>query len=359
MLKNKTTEIIEDLRNGKMVIILDDEDRENEGDLICAAEAITPEIINFMATHGRGLICLALDDEKCKKLNLKPMTSNNMTSNKTAFTVSIEAKEGITTGISAKDRAHTIQTAVLPDATEEDIVQPGHVFPLQAMAGGVLARAGHTEAACDLAKLAGFSAAGVICEIMNDDGTMARRDDLIKFGEKFDLKVGTIEDLIDFRSSKESTVEKILTKQIDTEFGEFELNVWEDVIFKEHHFSLSKGEISKAKSPVVRVQTHSVLQDTLGIKEVGKKWSIRKSLERLSKEDEAVFVLINHRDAKSYWLSQLKGEPELQKRNRKVVGTGAQILRSLGLSKIRSIGTPTKYSGLQGFHIEIEEFIDE
>lgn len=359
MLKNKTTEIIEDLRNGKMVIILDDEDRENEGDLICAAEAITPEIINFMATHGRGLICLALDDKKCKKLNLKPMTSNNMTSNKTAFTVSIEAKEGITTGISAKDRAHTIQTAVSPDSTEEDIVQPGHVFPLQAMAGGVLARAGHTEAACDLAKLAGFSAAGVICEIMNDDGTMARRDDLIKFGEKFDLKVGTIEDLIDFRSSKESTVEKILTKQIDTEFGEFELNVWEDVIFKEHHFSLSKGEISKAKSPVVRVQTHSVLQDTLGIKEVGKKWSIRKSLERLSKEDEAVFVLINHRDAKSYWLSQLKGEPELQKRNRKVVGTGAQILRSLGLSKIRSIGTPTKYSGLQGFHIEIEEFIDE
>ena len=359
MLKNKTTEIIEDLRNGKMVIILDDEDRENEGDLICAAEAITPEIINFMATHGRGLICLALDDKKCKKLNLKPMTSNNMTSNKTAFTVSIEAKEGITTGISAKDRAHTIQTAVSPDSTEEDIVQPGHVFPLQAMAGGVLARAGHTEAACDLAKLAGFSAAGVICEIMNDDGTMARRDDLIKFGEKFDLKVGTIEDLIDFRSSKESTVEKILTKQIDTEFGEFELNVWEDVIFKEHHFSLSKGEISKAESPVVRVQTHSVLQDTLGIKEVGKKWSIRKSLERLSKEDEAVFVLINHRDAKSYWLSQLKGEPELQKRNRKVVGTGAQILRSLGLSKIRSIGTPTKYSGLQGFHIEIEEFIDE
>lgn len=359
MLKHKTTEIIEDLRNGKMVIILDDEDRENEGDLICAAEAITPEIINFMATHGRGLICLALDDKKCKKLNLKPMTSNNMTSNKTAFTVSIEAKEGITTGISAKDRAHTIQTAVSPDSTEEDIVQPGHVFPLQAMAGGVLARAGHTEAACDLAKLAGFSAAGVICEIMNDDGTMARRDDLIKFGEKFDLKVGTIENLIDFRSSKESTVEKILTKQIDTEFGEFELNVWEDVIFKEHHFSLSKGEISKAKSPVVRVQTHSVLQDTLGIKEVGKKWSIRKSLERLSKEDEAVFVLINHRDAKSYWLSQLKGEPELQKRNRKVVGTGAQILRSLGLSKIRSIGTPTKYSGLQGFHIEIEEFIDE
>ena len=359
MLKNKTTEIIEDLRNGKMVIILDDEDRENEGDLICAAEAVTPEIINFMATHGRGLICLALDDKKCKKLNLKPMTSNNMTSNKTAFTVSIEAKEGITTGISAKDRAHTIQPAVSPDATEEDIVQPGHVFPLQAMAGGVLARAGHTEAACDLAKLAGFSAAGVICEIMNDDGTMARRDDLIKFGEKFDLKVGTIEDLIDFRSSKESTVEKIRTKKIDTEFGEFELNVWEDVIVKEHHFSLSKGEISKAKSPVVRVQTHSVLQDTLGIKEVGKKWSIRKSLERLSKEDEAVFVLINHRDAKSYWLSQLKGEPELQKRNRKVVGTGAQILRSLGLSKIRSIGTPTKYSGLQGFHIEIEEFIDE
>ena len=204
MNKDEIKDVIADLKKGKMVIILDDEDRENEGDLICAAEAITPEIVNFMATNGRGLICLALDAEKCEKLNLRPMTNNNKASNRTAFTVSIEAKEGITTGISAKDRAHTILTAVNADASKDDIVQPGHVFPLQAMRGGVLARAGHTEAACDLAALAGFSAAGVICEIMNDDGTMARRDDLLKFGEKHNLKVGTIADLIDYKLSKES-----------------------------------------------------------------------------------------------------------------------------------------------------------
>ena len=189
MIKNTTQEIIDDLKNGQMVIILDDEDRENEGDLICAAEHVTPEIINFMAKHGRGLICLALNESKCKDLDLRPMTQNNMTTNKTAFTVSIEAKEGITTGISAKDRAHTILTAVKENSSKNDIVQPGHVFPLQAMKGGVLARAGHTEAACDLASLAGLDASGVICEIMNDDGSMARLEDLKEFCKSHNLSL--------------------------------------------------------------------------------------------------------------------------------------------------------------------------
>ena len=359
MNKDEIKDVIADLKKGKMVIILDDEDRENEGDLICAAEAVTPEIVNFMATNGRGLICLALDSEKCEKLNLQPMTNNNKTSNRTAFTVSIEAKDGITTGISAKDRAHTILTAVNADASEDDIVQPGHVFPLQAMRGGVLARAGHTEAACDLATLAGFSAAGVICEIMNDDGTMARRDDLLKFGEKHNLKVGTIADLIDYKLSKESTIENVHTKEVSTEFGEFRLDVWRDVIFDEHHFSLTKGSPEKADVPMVRVQTQSVLQDTLGIDEIGKKWSIRKSLQKISEEGTGVFVLINHRDAKTYWLSSLKDENIEPKRNRRVIGIGSQILRSLGLSRINVLGTPTKYSGLSGFNIEIEGFIDE
>jgi len=359
MLKHNIQEIIHDISQGKMVIILDDEDRENEGDLVCAAEAVSAETINFMAKYGRGLICLTLDSKKCEKLNLKPMAANNMANNKTAFTVSIEAKTGITTGISAQDRAHTIATAVKADATDNDIVQPGHVFPLKAMDGGVLARAGHTEAACDLAKLGGYSAAGVICEIMNDDGSMARRDDLIKFGEKFDIKVGTIADLIDFRLSQESTVEKILEKDIQTEFGDFKLGVWRDIIFDEHHFSLVKGDLAKVESPLVRVQTQSVLQDALGLEELGKNWSIKRSLERISKEKAGLFVLINHRDAKSYWLKQLLNEKVEVKRNRKVIGIGAQIIKAFGLSTIKFIGTKRKYPGLSGFNIEIEEFVDE
>lgn len=359
MIRSSIKEIINDLKEKKMVIILDDEDRENEGDLICAAEAVTPDIINFMAMNGRGLICLALNAEKCDELNLPPMTNNNNAANKTAFTVSIEAKEGITTGISAKDRAHTILTAVNEDSGEKDIVQPGHVFPLRAMPGGVLARAGHTEAACDLAKLSGFSATGVICEIMNDDGTMARRDDLLKFGEKFGLKIGTIADLIDYKLSLESTLEKTLKKKVDTEFGKFDLTVWKDLISNEHHFSLSLGNFKDINEPLVRVQTQNVLQDLLGVKEIGKKWSIRSSLKRISQEGAGVFVLINHRDAKSYWLKSLNDEKVEPKKNRRVIGVGSQILRALGLNKIKVLGTNTRYSGLSGFNIEITEFVDE
>ena len=359
MNKNNTQEIIQDIKDGKMVIILDDESRENEGDLVCAAELITPEIINFMASKGKGLICLPMSQDLCKKFGLKMMTSNNRAANKTAFTVSIEAAEGITTGISAADRAHTIKTAVNKNSRSDDIVQPGHVFPLKAMKGGVLSRAGHTEAACDLSKLAGLQPAGVICEIMNEDGTMARRDDLIKFGKENSIKVGTIADLIDYRLSTDSTIESVVEKNVKNEFGKFVLNVWRDKIYDEYHFSLSKGDLSKAESPLVRVQTQSILQDMLGIEELGKNWSIRNSLKRISEEDSGLFVLINHRDAKSYWLNKLTKKEIEPKTNRRVIGVGSQILRALNLKKITVLGTPTKYNAVSGFDIEITGFKNE
>ena len=359
MLKNNIIEIIEDIKNGKMVIILDDESRENEGDLICAADLVTPEIINFMASKGRGLICLPMSTNLCEKYDLQMMTSNNKAANRTAFTVSIEAAEGITTGISAADRAYTIRTAVNKYSKASDIVQPGHIFPLKAMEGGVLSRAGHTEAACDLAKLAGLQSAGVICEIMNDDGTMARRDDLIKFGKDNNIKVGTIADLIDYRLSSDSTVEAMHEKDVSNEFGDFKLIVWRDIINDEYHFSLSKGNLQSIESPLVRVQTHSILQDTLGIEDLGKNWSIRKSLERISKEEAGLFVLINHRDAKSYWLNKLEDKEVEPKANRRVIGVGSQILRALDLKKISVLGTPTKYNAVSGFNIEITGFVNE
>ena len=359
MLKDNITDIIKDIKNGKMVIILDDESRENEGDLVCAADLVTPEIINFMASRGKGLICLPMNDDLITKYDLQMMTKNNKAANRTAFTVSIEAAEGISTGISAADRAHTIKTAVNKNSQTSDIVQPGHIFPLKAMDGGVLSRAGHTEAACDLAKLAGLQSAGVICEIMNDDGTMARRDDLIKFGEEYNIKVGTIADLIDYRLSSDSTVEAVNERDISNEFGEFKLIVWRDIINDEYHFSLSKGDLTKVKSPLVRVQTQSILQDTLGIEELGKNWSIRKSLERISEEEAGLFVLINHRDAKSYWLNLLDDKEIEPKRNRRVIGVGSQILRALNLKEITVLGTPTKYNAVSGFNIEITGFVNE
>jgi 3,4-dihydroxy 2-butanone 4-phosphate synthase/GTP cyclohydrolase II len=359
MNKSNILEIIQDIKDGKMVIIVDDESRENEGDLICAADLVTPEIINFMASKGKGLICLPMSSELCQKYDLQMMTNNNRAANKTAFTVSIEAAEGITTGISAADRSHTIKTAVDKDSKPTDIVQPGHVFPLKAMKGGVLSRAGHTEAACDLAKLAGLQSAGVICEIMNEDGTMARRDDLIKFGEENDIKVGTIADLIDYRLSMDSTVESVLDKDVVNEFGEFKLNVWRDKIHDEYHFSLSKGDIKSVDSPLVRVQTQSILQDTLGIDELGKNWSIRDSLKRISDEGTGLFVLINYKDAKSYWLNKLEEKEIEPKSNRRVIGVGSQILRALDLKKITVLGTPTKYNAVSGFDIEITGFTNE
>ena len=357
--KSNILEIIDDIKSGKMVIIVDDESRENEGDLVCAADLVTPEIINFMASKGKGLVCLPMSKELCDKYNLQMMTNNNRAANKTAFTVSIEAADGITTGISAADRAHTIKTAVDKNSISSDIVQPGHIFPLKAMKGGVLSRAGHTEAACDLAKLAGLQSAGVICEIMNEDGTMARRDDLIKFGKENKIKVGTIADLIDYRLSMEATIESVLDKDVENEFGKFKLNVWRDKIYDEYHFSLSMGDLNNKESPLVRVQTQSILQDLLGIDNLGKNWSIRRSLKRIAEEGTGLLVLINHRDAKSYWLNKLEEKEIEPKSNRRVIGVGSQILRALNLKQITVLGTPTKYNAVSGFDIEITGFINE
>ena len=356
---SSTQSIIEDARNGKMFILVDHEDRENEGDLVIPGQMATPNAVNFMATHGRGLICLALPSEQIDKLKLPLMAATNSSRHETAFTVSIEAREGVTTGISAHDRSKTISVAINPQVRTEEIATPGHVFPLRAKNGGVLIRAGHTEAAVDISRLAGLNPSGVICEIMNDDGTMARRDDLIKFGETHNIKVGTIADLIDYRLSSDSTIEAISEKTIQNEFGEFNLIVWRDNIKDEYHFSLTKGDLSKVESPLVRVQTQSILQDTLGIEEMGKNWSIRKSIERISKEEAGLFVLINHRDARSYWLNKLKDKEVEPKKNRRVIGVGSQICRALNLKKIRVLGTPTKYNALSGFNIEITGFVNE
>ena len=351
--------IISVAKKGGMFILVDDEKRENEGDLVISTSDTNAKNINFMAKYGRGLICLALDSLQAKRLNLSLMSPVNQSRNKTAFTISIEAKKGITTGISAKDRAKTIKIASKKNVNKNEIVSPGHVFPIIAKDGGVLVRAGHTEAACDLAKLAGLQSAGVICEIMNDDGTMARRDDLIKFGKENKIKVGTIADLIDYRLSMEATIESVLDKDVENEFGKFKLNVWRDKIYDEYHFSLSMGNLNAKESPLVRVQTQSILQDLLGIDDLGKNWSIRRSLKRIAEEGTGLLVLINHRDAKSYWLNKLEEKEIEPKSNRRVIGVGSQILRALNLKQITVLGTPTKYNAVSGFDIEITGFINE
>jgi len=260
---NSTKEIIDDIKAGKMVVIMDDEDRENEGDILMAAEAVTASNINFMAKFGRGLICLTLSEERCKQLCLPLMVGDNKAQLETNFTVSIEAAEGVTTGISASDRATTVLAAVKADASPNSIVQPGHIFPLMAKKGGVLIRAGHTEAGCDLARLAGFEPAAVIVEILNDDGTMARRPDLEVFAKQHDLKIGTIEDLIRYRIENENTVERIVESKFPTDFGDFQLYAYEDNIAQELHLALVKGDINPDKPIPVRVHVQDTLHDAL------------------------------------------------------------------------------------------------
>ena len=278
-MKATTQELLEDYRQGKMIILMDDEDRENEGDLLIPAEKVTKEGINFMATHGRGLICLTLTRDRCKQLNLPLMVTHNGDIHSTNFTVSIEAAEGVTTGISAADRAKTVQDAVASNAKPEDIVQPGHVFPLMAEQGGVLIRAGHTEAGCDLARLAGFEPASVIVEILNDDGTMARRPDLEVFAEKHDIKWGTIEDLIRYRVENEKTIERINQRQFQTRFGSFKLVSYLDSINNDTHLALVKGKITKKSKPHVRVHMENIFSDVL--QEMSSGFSVENALEQI------------------------------------------------------------------------------
>jgi len=360
---NSIQEIISDISEGKMVVLMDDEDRENEGDLILAAEKVSPEAINFMATHARGLICLALNDVRCKRLGLEQMVKNNGTELGTAFTGSIEAASGVTTGISAADRSTTIQAAVKKDAVAEDIVQPGHVFPIKAQNGGVLTRAGHTEAGTDLALLAGFDPSAVIVEIMNDDGTMARRGDLEKFAQKHDLKIGTIADLIHYRNTSERSINLVDKTKIESEEGEFELFAYEDTINGNIHIALVKGKIDSEQDVMVRVQQNNTLQDVIGINQFGSRLSFSQAMKKINKEGSGVLLLLSHQETSQELLSNvsfLKGEKKTNESDgpdSRIVGVGAQILKDLGVKKIRLLGASAKYP-LTGFDLEITEFIN-
>ncbi|SMM98587.1 3,4-dihydroxy-2-butanone 4-phosphate synthase / GTP cyclohydrolase II [uncultured Candidatus Thioglobus sp.] len=341
-MKNKASieAILKDYKQGKMIILMDDEDRENEGDLIIPAATCTKEDINFMATHGRGLICLTLTQERCKKLNLPLMVSNNNDVNGTNFTVSIEAATGVTTGISAADRAKTILDAVAPNATADDIVLPGHIFPLMAQPGGVLIRAGHTEAGCDLARLAGLEPASVIVEILNEDGSMARRDDLELFAEKHDIKWGTIEDLISYRVENEKTVECVDKRLFKTQYGEFTMVSFLDTIHQQTHIALVKGEINENTPVCVRVHMENLFTDIL--QEQSESLQVGDALKHISKEDSGVFLLIRSHEGSN---------------DVKTYGVGAQILSDLGVGKMRILGSPRKLNALKGFGLEVVEYI--
>ena len=365
---NTPQEIIEDIRQGKMVILMDDEDRENEGDIVMAAEMVRPEDINFMATHGRGLICLTLTRERCEQLKLPLMVQSNGTVYATNFTVSIEAAEGVTTGISAADRALTVRTAVKANAKPEDIVQPGHIFPLMAQPGGVLSRAGHTEAGCDLARLAGMTPASVIVEIMNDDGTMARRPDLEVFAEKHNLKIGTIADLIHYRTTNERTVEKQSEGVLATDFGEFNYVTYHDTIQDVTHMALVKGDITPEDPTLVRVHIRGdVLRDLVGVTREGEsKWTMQQAMQSVAEEGKGVVLLLDNgrREDIGAALDRLLGKP-LHRRPAThnasgaylMVGTGSQILRDLGVSKMRLLSAPMKFNAISGFDLEIVEYI--
>ncbi|KZY61750.1 3,4-dihydroxy-2-butanone-4-phosphate synthase [Oleiphilus sp. HI0071] len=360
---NTVEELVEDIRQGKMVILMDDEDRENEGDLVIAAEQVRPEDINFMATHARGLICLTLTQERCRFLGLPLMVASNHAQFQTNFTVSIEAAEGVTTGISAADRAHTVRTAVGRNTKPEDIVQPGHIFPIAAQPGGVLSRAGHTEAGCDLARMAGFEASSVIVEIMNEDGTMARRPDLEEFAKKHDLKIGTIADMIHYRALNEQTVVRQEEHRIETEHGDFNLITYKDTLQGDLHMAFVKGSVEDVDAPVVRVQYPDILRDTIGVlKEGSQSWSVQNALARIAEEGAGVLVLLGdtYEASMEERLIEFFNAATPQSGGQGAyltVGTGSQILRDLGVSKMRLLAPKVKFSALSGFDLEVTEFI--
>jgi len=354
-MKASIKELLEDYKQGKMIILMDDENRENEGDLLIAAEKVTKEDVNFMATHGRGLICLTLTQQRCQQLNLPLMVSKNSDLHSTNFTVSIEAATGVTTGISAADRAKTILDAVAKDAKPLDIVQPGHIFPLMAQQGGVLIRAGHTEAGCDLARLAGFEPASVIVEILNDDGSMARSADLQKFGKKHGIKLGNIADLIHYRVENEKTVERISQRPFNTKYGEFELYSYLDTIHNDIHIALVKGLISKSNEPYVRVHMENIFKDVM--QEVNRGFSINSALSMISEVESGVFLLLRKQDNQAI-LENIDNQDYKGRDDGKTFGIGAQILSDLGVTSMKSLGKPKKWPGLEGFGITISEYVN-
>jgi 3,4-dihydroxy 2-butanone 4-phosphate synthase / GTP cyclohydrolase II len=355
-------ELLEEIRNGRMVVIVDDEDRENEGDLIMAAELVKPSDINFMVTHARGLVCLSLTRERCTQLGLAPMVQTNTAQFHTNFTVSIEAAEGVTTGISAYDRAHTVRTAVRPDAKPTDLSQPGHIFPLIAQPGGVLTRAGHTEAASDLPLLAGLEPAGVLVEVLNPDGSMARRPQLEVFAREHGLKMGSIADLIAYRLATEHTVERIDARDIETEFGPFQLVTYRDRIAHDLHFALVRGTPDKATPTLVRVQVENPLSDLLHWRRDDFGAHATDALRAIAAEGQGVMVVLSEPRSADALLARLRKQPEVQANAKDVGqwrrnGAGAQILADLGLGKLRVLGTPRRQVGLAGFGLDVVEYV--
>ncbi len=365
---NSTAEILEDLRQGKMVIIMDDEDRENEGDLIMAAEKVTPEAINFMARFGRGLICLTLTEQRCRELRLPLMVSDNQTPYSTNFTVSIEAAKGVTTGISAADRALTVQVAVNSDAKPEDLVQPGHIFPLKAQPGGVLTRAGHTEAGCDLAQLAGMSPSAVIVEILNDDGSMARRSDLEAFAKTHQLKIGTIADLISYRLENEMTVKELARCDFPTDYGDFQLHSFEDTVNSQVHLALVYGDIQPEEETLVRVHMADPLGDLLGSVRDPSHWPLPEVMKKIQQAGKGVLVVLRQPEQNKQLAAKIaryqhedqsdSSLPAHSGWDLRTFGVGAQILSELGVKKMRVIGTPTKLTGVSGFGLELTGYLE-
>jgi 3,4-dihydroxy 2-butanone 4-phosphate synthase/GTP cyclohydrolase II len=364
------SEIIDELRHGRMVVLMDDEDRENEGDLVIAAEHVTPQAINFMAKHGRGLICMSVTADRARQLNLAPMVAVNRSSHGTNFTVSIEAAEGVTTGISAHDRAHTIRVACAPNATPGDIVQPGHVFPLIAERGGVLARAGHTEACCDLAQLAGLAPAAALCEILNDDGTMARLAELKQFAVQHGLKIGTIADLIRYRMENESNVRRVSECKVPTEFGEFRCITYHDDIGDAAHVALVRGDVRREWPTLVRVHVQESLLDLITTAHrSGNAWTLRGALERVAKEGAGVVVVLQQPEPSAQLerrVQQLQQQPRTRepvararRDEMRTYGLGSQILSDLGVGKMRVLGHAMKVPGMSGFGLEIVEYIEQ
>ncbi len=348
-------EIVADLKAGRMVVLVDEEDRENEGDLVLAADFVTPEGVNFMARHGRGLICLTLTEERCRQLDLPLMVAENRSVHGTAFTISIEAAQGVTTGISAADRARTVQAAVAANARPEDIVQPGHVFPLMAQPGGVLARAGHTEAGCDLCWLAGLTPAAVICEILKDDGSMARLPDLVEFARSHDLKIGAIADLIHFRSQTERLVERVGERDIDTAAGRFRLVTYRDKLGDDTHLALVRGEIAAEDETLVRVHEPVSAIDFLDLGSRTHSWTIPAALAAIAGAESGVVVLLHRAETAAELRARAVADVPAPPRkvDLRNYGIGAQILRDLGVGRMRLLAKPRKMPSMTGFDLEV------
>lgn len=352
-------DIVADIKAGKMVVLVDEEDRENEGDLVIAAEHATAEAVNFMARYGRGLICLTLTEERCRRLNLPLMVSNNRSPLGTNFTVSIEAAEGVTTGISAADRATTIRAAIRADAGPRDLVQPGHIFPLMAQEGGVLVRAGHTEAGCDLARLAGLMPAAVICEILKDNGEMARLPDLIEFAAHHGIKIGTITDLIQYRSRTESLITRAAERDIETAHGRFRLHAYADRIGRETHLALVKGNIKTATEALVRVHEPVSVIDLLDTGSTTHSWNFHDALAAVAKAECGVIVLLHRQESADELLARV--QPESRDAPAKIAlrnyGIGAQILRDLGVKKMCLLALPRRMPSMAGFDLEVTGYL--